>query len=154
MIPKTMTGARAIVSVAGNIVGVYDSCTYSINIGAEPIHTLGRFSPNEIAVTSYEAVTVNCSGFRVVGNGAHVLPKFPKLNDLISLEGVQLIVTDRQGGATVLQVDNCIPVNYASGFNAKATSRIQITYLGSVASEENSSSNLDVEVESSGATNF
>jgi hypothetical protein len=33
-------------------------------------------------------------------------------------------------------VQNCIPINYSTGANAKATSRVQITYLGTHASDE------------------
>lgn len=136
---KVFTGARAVVSIDNVIVGVFDSCTYAINIGAEPIHILGRFSPAEIAQTSYEAVTVNCSGFRVIGNGGHVLPKVPKLQDLLALEGITLSMSDRQGEAgdePILTVHNCVPINYSTGANAKATSRIQVTYLGTHAADE------------------
>ena len=136
---KVFTGARAKVYVDNVLVGIFDSCTYATNIGAEPIHLLGRFSPAEITPTSYEAVTVNCSGFRLINNGGHVLPKVPKLQDLLQLEGVTLAMVDRQGDAgstPIMTVQNCIPINYATGANARATSRIQVTYLGTHASDE------------------
>ena len=38
MAQKTMNGARAKVRVDGNVVGVFDSCQYGANVGAEPIH--------------------------------------------------------------------------------------------------------------------
>lgn len=135
---KVFTGARAKVYVDDVLVGIFDSCNYAVNHGAEPIHLLGRFSPSEIAVTSYEAVTVNCSGFRLINNGGHVLPKMPKLQDLLSLDGVTLSMVDRQGDADspIMTVIGCIPVNYSTGANAKATSRIQITYLGLRAADE------------------
>lgn len=136
---KVFTGARAKVYVDNVLVGIFDSCTYAVNVGAEAIHILGRYSPAEIAQTSYEAVSVNCSGFRLIGNGGHILPKMPKLQDLLQLEGVTLAMVDRQGDANaepIMTVQNCIPVNYSTGANAKATSRIQITYLGTHASDE------------------
>ncbi len=136
---KIFTGARAKLFVDNVLVGIFDSCTYATNIGAEPIHTLGRYSPQEITPTSYEAVSVNCSGFRIIGNGGHVLPKMPKLQDLLNLETVTLAMVDRQADANAepaMTVQNCIPVNYSTGANAKATSRIQITYLGTHASDE------------------
>ena len=131
-----MVGARAKIYVNNVLVGLFDSCSYAVNVGAEPIHTLGRFSPNEIVPTSYEAVTINCSGFRIIGNGGHILPAFPRLQDLLNLESVTLSVTDRQSGDTILNVAGCVPVNYSTGYNAKATSRIQVTYLGIKAEEE------------------
>lgn len=129
---KVFTGARAKVYVDDVLVGLFDSVTYAINIGAEPIHLLGRFSPDEITPTSYEAVTVNCSGFRLIGNGGHVLPKFPKLQDLLNLDTITLAIIDRQStdNVPIMTVQNCIPISYSTGVNAKATSRIQITYLG------------------------
>ena len=135
---KVFTRARAKVYVDNVLVGIFDSCTYATNIGAEPIHLLGRFSPAEITPTSYEAVTVNCSGFRLINNGGHVLPKVPKLQDILRLEGVTLSMVDRQGDSSdpILTVHNCIPINYATGANARATSRIQVTYLGTRASDE------------------
>ena len=139
---KVFTGARAKVYVDNVLVGIFDSCTYAVNIGAEAIHILGRYSPAEITQTSYEAVTANCSGFRIIGNGGHVLPKVPKLQDLLNLETITLAMVDRQptdanpNNDPVMIVQNCIPINYSTGANAKATSRVQITYLGTHASDE------------------
>lgn len=134
---KTFTGARAIVSVNNEVVGVFDSCTWTVNHGAEPIHTLGRFNPQEIALTSYEAVTVNCSGFRVIGQGVHKLGKVPKLQDLLNFTTIDLQIVDRQDASIpILIVQDCTPVNHSNQVNSRATSRIQITYMGLVASDE------------------
>mgnify|MGYP001598348913 FL=1 len=136
---KVFTGARAKVYVNNILVGIFDSCTYAVNIGAEAIHILGRYSPAEITQTSYEAVTANCSGFRIIGNGGHILPKVPKLQDLLNLETVTLAMVDRQSAADApptMVVQNCIPISYSTGANAKATSRIQVTYMGTHASDE------------------
>jgi len=137
--PQTvMTGARAKVYVDDVLVGIFDSVNYAVNIGAEPMFILGRYSASEITHTSYEAVTVNCSGFRLIGNGGHVLPKVPKVEDLLQLEYVTLAVIDRQqtDSNPILTVTNCIPISYSTGYQAKATSRIQVTYLGTIASDE------------------
>lgn len=137
--PQTvMTGARAKVYVDNVLVGIFDSCSYAVNVGAEPIHILGRYSPSEITHTSYEAITVNCSGFRLIGNGGHVLPKMPKLQDLLQLEYVTLSIIDRQQDDQnpIMTVQNCIPISYSTGYQARQTSRIQVTYLGTHASDE------------------
>jgi len=135
---KVFTGARAKIFVDHVLVGLFDTCTYTINIGAEPIHILGRYSPAEIAQTSYEAVTANCSGFRIIGNGGHKLPKVPKLQDLLQLESITLVMVDRQStdDTPILTVHNCIPINYSTGANAKTTSKIQVTYMGTHANDE------------------
>ena len=135
---KVFTGARAKVYVDNVLVGMFDSCSFAVNIGAEPIHILGRYSAAEIAQTSYEAVTVNCSGFRIIGNGGHLLPKVPKLQDLLNLETITLAMVDRQStdNVPIMVVQNCLPISYSTGANAKASSRIQISYLGTHAYDE------------------
>jgi hypothetical protein len=133
---KVLTGSRAVVSIDNVIVGLFESCTYGANVGTEPIHLLGRFGPAEITPTSYEAVTINCSGFRVVGQGVHQLPKMPKLQDLLQLGPVTISIRDRQTGELIMTAIGCIPNSYNTGVNARATSRIQITYVGLKVTDE------------------
>jgi hypothetical protein len=133
---KVMTGARAKVYVDNQLVGIFENCTYNVNIGTEPIHLLGRFSPDEITPTSYEAVTLSCSGFKVVGSGVHTLPKVPKLQDLLTLEGVTIAVVDRQTGQAVLTAIGCVATAHNGGWNARATSRVTINYTGLRISDE------------------
>jgi len=146
---NTMTGARARVKVAGQYIGVFDSCSYGGNIGTEPIHTLGRYSPAEISVTSYEAVSVSCSGFRIIDQGVHTLPAAPKLQDLLNFESIQLEVEDRKTGKTIAIVKNCVPSNWGENQQAKGTTRFNITYVGTVLSDESGDQD-----ESSGASTF
>jgi hypothetical protein len=133
---KVMVGARAKVYVNNQLVGIYETCTYNMNIGTEPIHLLGRYSPDEITPTSYEAISISCSGFRVVGQGPHVLPAVPKLQDLLGLEGVTLTVVDRQTSQAILTAIGCIANSYNGNHNARATSRITINYTGLRLSDE------------------
>lgn len=133
---KVMTGARAKVFVDNQLVGIYESCSWNVSIGVEAIHLLGRYSPDEITPTSYEAVTLNCSGFRVAGNGVHVLPKFPKVQDILGLEGVTISVVDRQTGSNVMTAIGCVGTTNSGGYNARATARIQVNYTGLRISDE------------------
>jgi hypothetical protein len=133
---KVMVGARAKVYVDNQLVGIFEGCTWNVNVGVEAIHLLGRYSPDEITPTSYEAVTLNCSGFRVIGSGVHVLPKFPKVQDLLSLEGVTIAVVDRQSGTNVLTAIGCVGTTNSGGYNARAASRVQINYTGLRISDE------------------
>lgn len=133
---KVLTGARAKVYVNNKLVGIYETVTYNMNIGTEPIHLLGRYSPDEITPTSYEAVTISCGGFRVVGQGPHVLPAVPKLQDLLTLEAVTMAIIDRQSGQTILTAIGCVPNSYNGNHNARATSRVTINYTGLRLSDE------------------
>jgi hypothetical protein len=133
---KVMTGARAKVFIDDVLVAIYESCSYGANVGVEPIHTLGRFSAHEITPTSYEAVVVNCSGFRIVGNGIHTLPKVPKVQDLLDLENVKISISDRQSGENIMTVINCVGNAYNTNLQARATTRVQVTYTGTILSDE------------------
>lgn len=144
-----MTGARAIVKVEGTVVGIFDSCQYGANLGTEAIHTLGRYSANEIAITSYEAIQVACSGFRIINQGVHELPAAPKLQDLLAFENVQLEVEDRKTGEGIMTVKDCVPSNWGEAQQAKGTTRFNITYIGTVLSDESGD-----QTESQNATNL
>ena len=133
---KVVTGARAKVYVDNQLVGIFESCTVSNTTGVEANHLLGRYSPDEIAITSKEAVNVSCSGFRVVGNGKHVLPKVPKIQDLLAFEPFTMTVVDRQTGETMETILGCVPTTDNTNYNAKATSRVNINYMGIRASDE------------------
>lgn len=146
---QTMVGARAKVRVDGNIVGIFDSCQYGANLGTEGIFTLGRFSANEIAITSFELVNVNCSGFRIVDQGVHVLPAAPKLQDLLLFENIQLEVEDRKTGKNIAIVKECVPKSWNEGQQAKGTTKFSIVYEGIVLSDESGD-----QTESGGATTF
>lgn len=133
---KTFAGARALVYIEDQLVGLFESCQRGVNLGTEAIHTLGRFSAHEIAITSYEAVSVQCSGFRIIGQGVHVLPKAPKLQDLLTFNRIRISVVDRQSGSEIMNVQECVPANWNEGDQAKAISRLSITFIGTVMGDE------------------
>jgi hypothetical protein len=146
---KVFTGGRAVVQVAGQPVGIYNAVSYSMNVRAEPIFTLGRYSANEITPTGYDAVTVQCSGFRVIDGGPHTLPKVPKLQDLLNLGPVTISVLDRQTNKLIAKIEGCIPVNYSTSASAQGTAPISVTYVGTIVSDESGTHN-----ESAGATSL
>lgn len=134
---KTVTGARAKVYVDNQLVGIFESISVANSTGVEAIHLLGRFTPDEIAITSKEAVNISCSGFRVVGQGKHVLPKVPKVQDLLGFQPFTITIVDRQDPSQVLEtILGCVPTTDNTNYNAKATSRVQINYMGIRASDE------------------
>lgn len=148
-VDKTLNGAMAVVYVDSKICGIYDSCNYSVSHGTEAVHILGRFSPVEIAITSQEAVSVNCSGFRLVGNGVHVLPKAPKLEQLIALENITISIKDRVSLQNIMIVTGCKVTGHSGGVSSKAISRCSVNYLGTVYSDEEGA-----QQESAGATDL
>jgi len=130
MASKVLTGNRAKVYVDGKLAGIFDQCNYSTAISSEDIFILGASSAREIAITAQEIVNLNCSGFRVVGNGVFILPKFPKLADLMSFQSFTVVIQDRATGANVMTVLGCVPNTRGENFSAKQTSKIQVSYKG------------------------
>lgn len=139
---KVITGGRSVVSIQGpdgtiNVIGIFDSCQISESISSEDIHLLGRYSPDEITLVSYNAVTVACTGFRVYGYGVKALGQFPTLNQLLGLGPVVITVGDRENpGAALATVIGCLPDTNSNSFTSRATSKINITYKGIALTDE------------------
>jgi hypothetical protein len=140
---KVITGGRSVVSITGPtggpvVIGIFDSCSISESISSEDIHLLGRFSPDEITLVSYNAVTVQCSGFRVYGFGVKALGQFPVLNQLLGLGPVTITVADRSNlnGPAMATIIGCLPDTNSNNFTSRATSKINITYKGLSISDE------------------
>ena len=122
----TITGARALVYVNNRLVGIFESCTVS--------------TPAEIAITAQEAVNITCAGFRVAANGVNILPAVPKVQDLLNFEPFTITVVDRQSPANapvVLEtILGCVPTSNNTNYNAKASSRVNVSYMGIISSNE------------------
>jgi len=137
----TVTGGRAqlyLPDQSGNLVlaGVFDTVSRGKGLSTEAIHTLGQYSAREITITAYNEVTINCSGFRVVGAGTTVLGNFPTLAELLNYQSVVIKVVDRQTGDTLLVVTGCVPTSDNENYSAKATTKTSISYTGIAAFDE------------------
>lgn len=133
---KIINGALAVISVNSKVCGIFDSCNWSVNYGTEPAFICGRSSPAEIAVTSQEAVSIQCSGFRIIDQGVHLLPNAPRLQDLLNLQDITISVRDRTSGKNLVTVTGCKVSGYTGGVQSKALSRISINYIGLSVSDE------------------
>ncbi len=153
MAQKVFNGPMAIFRVDGVAAAIFDSVSWNVNLGFEAIHLLGRHSPDEINITSYEAVSVTCSGYRVLNNGVGVIPKFPKLQDLLNLETITLeIVSRTDTSKPMLVIKNCVPTSNTGNAQAKVTSKVQITYTGTLAEDEGTGDGNSQQQEGAGAT--
>lgn len=137
----TLTGGRLelyLPNQSGTLVlaGVFDTFSRAKGLGTEAIHTLGAFGPREVAITSYNEVTVNCSGFRVVGAGTTVLGHFPTLAEILNYQSVTLKAVDRQTGITTMVVTGAVPTSDNENSSARATTKTSISYTGLAAFDE------------------
>lgn len=140
----TMTGSRAelfLPNQSGTLVlaGTFDTVSRTRGLGTEDIHVLGAYGPREIAITSYNAITLNCSGFRVIGAGTTVLGNFPTLADLLNYQAVTIKVVDRQTGVTTLVATGCVPTNDTDSYSSRATTKTSISYTGLAIYDESTS---------------
>lgn len=127
---KTIVGARSKVFIDNQLVGIFDSCTISSAVTSEPIYILGSHVAQENAITAMEIVNVNCSGWRSVGQGKHILPKVPKVQDLLNFEPFTMTVVDRQTGQTLETITQVTPGTNNTNYNARATSKVNVSYVG------------------------
>ena len=149
-VAKTMTGSRAVLYIDNLAVGIFETVSYNKNFGTEPIHTLGAYGAREIVINSMEAVTLSCGAFRVIGSGATKLGRVPKVSDLMNYESCKIRVQDRQSGKDILIVDKCVPNSESGAHNARAASRVTISYTGTIAWDEESQG----DGESGGSPNY
>lgn len=133
---KIHSGQLAKIYIDDELIGLFDSVDYGAEIFLEDAYILGRSSAAEIAETGYSTVSVNLSGFRIIGNGVHVLPKFPKVQDLVGLGSFKLDVVDRNSGEAVATVLGCKWNRYGTGFQARSLSRVQMTCRGLILQDE------------------
>lgn len=148
-VAKTMHGARAKLVVDGKVLGIFSAVSYGVTYDAQPVYSLGRFSPQEISLVAQEAISVQASGFRIIDAGPHGDVKVPKLQDLLNHTDISLAVLDRQTGKTILNVVGVRPTGYTANLASRALSEIQVNFLGLRQDDE-----AGAQDESAGATTF
>lgn len=135
---RTMSGARAQVALNGNIIGTFANVSYGVNIDIAPVNVLGRFSPAELVSTGQEAISVSCTGFRVLGAGPYATMSVPKLQDLLNTETFTISIFDRQSGPTspIMIVTDCLSSGYSTSIAAKSLQELSVNYMGLTLSDE------------------
>lgn len=144
---QTMTGARAKLSIfdpasgQARVLGIFNNVSFGLTYDVQPAYILGRFSAAETAFTSQDLVTVNASGFRIPGAGPHIEGGIPALQNLLTHEYLELLITDRlsevQGGEPrVARIEQVRPVSYSSSYAARQLSDLSVTFVGILVSDE------------------
>lgn len=136
MADKIHSGHLAKIYIDDKLVGLFDSIDYGANIMLEPAFILGRSSGAEVVTTGFDVVNVSLNGFRIVGQGVHVLPKFPKVQDLVNQGEFKIDVIDRQTGDPVATILRCKWQRYGTGFSARSLTRVQMSCIGLVLQDE------------------
>lgn len=135
-IAKIMTGARARLIINGQVVGLFNSCSYSVRQDKQPQFILGKFGPAEITPTAQEAVSLDLRGYRVVDAGPYAVSNVTMLKNLLNEEDFSIAVVDRQSGKTIFMAVGCRATGFSSGFAARSVSDLSISVIGLRADDE------------------
>ena len=139
---KTMTGARGRVYISdpntgrADLVGIFSQISWGLTYDVQPVFLLGRFGADELVYTAQEPVSIQCSGFRVVGAGVHKLAKMPNVMDLLQHEYLQIVVSDRQTGKDIATFHSVRPVSYNTTLNARNMEEVSVNYMGLLVDDE------------------
>ncbi len=143
---QTLTGARAKLYVNGKLVGLGTDCSWSLPYGMEPVHTLGRYEPQEIVPVSQEAIEVSVNGMRVIDFGPHkgfngsvdTAIMVPVLADLLNNKDITIEIIDRQTNKSFMRVAQCRSRGYSSQVGAKGMVTYSMQFIGIRATDEHS----------------
>lgn len=139
---KTVTGARAKVYIAdpntgkSTLVGAFSQISWGLTFDAQPVHILGRFGPTEIVYTAQEPVSVQATGFKVIGAGVHKLMGMPNTRDLLTHEYLEMVIVDRQTGREMTKIHSLRPISYQTQLNARNLEEISVNYMGLLVDDE------------------
>jgi len=145
-VPKVVSGARCKVFIGGSgkpgdtssmtLVGIFNSVSFGLGYGAQPVYILGRYSPAEIDYTDQDVVGITCTGWRVVGHGPHADGKVPMLQNLLHHDYISLAVHDRATGKLIASISSVRPTGYSTTISNRQLEEITVNFVGIMISDE------------------
>jgi hypothetical protein len=129
-IAKSLVGARLKLYINGVLTGIFGSVDVNVSYGVEPVSILGRYDTAELVYTSMAPVSLNATGFRVVGNGPYAVSSVPQLQALLNHQDIACSVVDRQSGQVVMQVSSVRPTGWSSDVGSRGLQGLTVNFLG------------------------
>ncbi len=123
------------------LAGIFNSVTSGISHDLQAVYILGKYNPAELTYTSQDPIAVTLSGFRVVNNGPFVIASAPHLQDLLNSLDFQLVLVDRQTGASLMNVTGCKVSRWSTTHAVKALADLSVDVLGISLEDEAGPSN-------------
>lgn len=133
---KTIGGHLAKIYIDDRLVGLFQNFDWSGGIGMEPVWILGAELVQEFGETHVEPVSFNASGWRIMNNGVHVLPKYPKVQDLIGLGEFKIDVLNRETGQPIATILRCKWNRYGAGVSSQSLTRVNLSGVGIILQDE------------------
>lgn len=127
---KQVHGARAIVSIEGRVVGIWNDISVDWNYDVRSSYILGRFSAAGLTTVGVEPCNIRASGFLVVNHGFFKEGRITNLQDLLGQEYIQLTVLDRESDVPLLLITGCLPTGMSVNLPAKDLATGTNTYIG------------------------
>lgn len=141
-IPLVMHGARGKAGIVDpntglvTIVGIYNNVSWNLTYDTQPVFIIGAYAPAAIENVAQEAVTISCTGWRVVGHGAHRTGRVPKLADLLTAEYIQFTIIDRQTNRRIATIRDVRPGGYSTALSARQLEEMTMPYIGRFCDDE------------------
>lgn len=143
---RTFSGARAIFSFNGNVMGFASGCDGSEEVMYEPVEVLDELEVREHVPVGYR-VTFRCRIFRTIAIGAATDAKanpgslkemgmFPRLKEILKLDGVDVIIQDEISGKTVFKLRDTKTARYDFSITARGLVGQDVEFVGRVAEDE------------------
>lgn len=123
-------GARAIVKIQGQPVGLFTQCSWGQAYGLVPINILGAHAPVDLVWTHQDAIAVDMTGFHMIEKDVYVKAGMPKLQELLTKGDINVTVEDRQTGKEIVNVTNVKPYRWGTATNARDISTFTVSMLG------------------------
>jgi hypothetical protein len=127
--PKIFSGARAILTINGNLIVYALSVNWSISTEYKPIQGVDTVLPDELAPGSM-SVTVTCSMLRVPGSSASVMGIEPTIANFLTQGYSSIQIQDRGTGQVILYVPRAMLVKRTGAVAARQLSSEQWTFVG------------------------
>jgi len=143
---KTMTGARAMVMINGQVIGFFSNAAVTCRQSKEPIYVLGAYAPVELCPTTQDVISLTLTGFKQQGKGPYAIGAATLANELIKEGEFDVTVIDRQQAnfassmdqnymgnrkdAATLKGKRCRLVSWSTGFAARGISDLRLEVVG------------------------
>jgi hypothetical protein len=143
---QVMHGARALVQINKQPVGVFNEVSWVYGLLDAEVDILGAYGTVDVVYVGASAVTAEATGWRVIDHGPMVVASVPKLSELLTYEGVEILIMDRQakpGDPAICTIRDAKPLGYSGGVAAKQLSTARITFKGTRFEDESGTNEED-----------
>lgn len=133
---NTITGARCIFKINGNVAGMFTDVSWSQSYAEQDLFVLGKYAAQDIVYTASNTVDVSATGYRAYSKGAFVVAELPKISDLALHNSITLEIEFDKEDKGILYVAGVRPLGYSSRVSARGVVEMSINFKGLYATDE------------------